>query len=131
MKNAIKSLGIAALAVIIGFSMAACDSGGGSGGGSGDGAKLVGKWVKDEGENCFIEFETFMKVDGVIQYDQLIMNFLDENEWPIGDMIEVKVKGNTIKPVRKAYPKITWKGGKKITIADMPDTSLNGSYTKQ
>ena len=44
MKNKVKIFGIIAIVAIIGFSMAACDSGGDSGGGSDPALKFEGMW---------------------------------------------------------------------------------------
>jgi len=67
MKNTIKVLGIVALIAVIGFSFAACDTGGGSGGGGGSGelwAKLTagsGTWKDDN--NSFTTTFTKIKED--------------------------------------------------------------------
>jgi hypothetical protein len=57
MKNFLKLFGIIALAAVIGFSIAACDTGGGSGDGGGGGggeAKYEVSWKNDKAELTFV-----------------------------------------------------------------------------
>jgi hypothetical protein len=123
MKNTIKLIGIIAVAVIIGFSMAACDN---NGGGGGIPAELVAAWYSDANGNGIVD-----GVEGIVA----IYDFKSDGKLVVSGAdtgLIFSVSGDKI-TLQGLTDSITFKiEGKKMTLSGSTASGfLPGAYAKK